>query len=252
MLRHKKRVKMKIEKHHKIGFFDIDQHYKLRIQSVARLFQEMATLHSTGLGAGPDVLFKKGLTWFLNRLEIEFFRYPLLGEEIKITTWSRGFNGYKGFREYHIESSLGDIARGSSVWLFFDFKRKRIAKVPGDISSLYEIEKEEWFDKGIDDWKTCGRIQPEQEMDVSLRYSDFDINGHVNNTIYLGFLETLYHKTINNNGRPIRNIKIRFNREIGKAKETIRSGWQKMNGVYQCNIFDASLLYADAQIIPMD
>ncbi|MDA3789119.1 MAG: thioesterase [Desulfobacula sp.] len=45
-------------------------------------------------------------------------------------------------------------------------------------------------------------------MDISLRYSDFDVNGHVNNTIYLGFLETLYHKTINSNERPIKNIQI--------------------------------------------
>ena len=243
---------MKIVKHHKIGFFDIDHQFKLRIQSAARFFQEMAVFHSTGIGAGPDVLFEKGVVWFLNRLEIEFFRYPMLGEDINITTWSRGFKGYKGFREYHIQSPLGDVARGSSVWLFFDFNRKRISKVPAQISGLYEIEKEKWFDREIDDWKTCGRIKPEQAMDISLRYSDFDVNGHVNNTIYLGFLETLYQKTINSNGKPIKNIKIRFCHEIGKAKESIRSGWHKTNGVYQCNIFDDSTLYADAQIIPMD
>jgi len=243
---------MKIEKSHTIGFFDIDSQFKLRMQSAARFFQEMATLHSTKIGAGPEILFEKGVIWFLHRLEIEFFRYPVLGEDITITTWSRGFKGFKGFREYHIHSSQGDIARGSSVWLFFDINRKRIAKVPVQISRLYEIETEKWFDKDINDWETCGRIHPEQQIDISLRFSDFDVNGHVNNTIYLGFLETLYHRTINTNGRPVKNIKIRFNREIGGTKENIRSGWQKMNGVYHCNIFDDSTLYADADIIPMD
>ena len=243
---------MKIEKLHKIGFFDIDSQFKLRVQSAARLFQEMAMLHSTKIGAGPEVLFEKGVIWFLNRLEMEFFRYPVLGEDIKLTTWSRGFKGYKGFREYHIHSSHGDIARGSGVWLFYDFKRKRILKVPAQISRLYEIEKEKWFDKEIGDWQACGKIQPEQEMDISLRYSDFDVNGHVNNTIYLGFLETLYHNTINSNSRQIKNIKIRFNREIGRTKQSVQSGWKKADGLYHCNIFDDSTLYADAQIIPMD
>ncbi len=243
---------MRIVKHHKIGFFDIDQHHKLRIQSVARFFQEIAVFHSTSVGAGPDVLFEKGVGWFLNRLEIEFFRYPILGEDIKITTWSRGFKRYKAYRDYLIESSQGEIARGSSIWLFFDFNRKRISKVPVQISDLYEVDKEKYFDQEIDDWKTCGRIDPEEQIDITLRYSDFDVNGHVNNTIYLGFLETLYHQTINDKAKPIRNIKIRFNREIGKAKERIRSGWEKTNGVYQCNIFDDATLYADAQIIPMD
>jgi acyl-ACP thioesterase len=241
---------MRIEKHHKIGFFDTDHQLKLRIQSVARFFQEIAVFHSTRVGVGPDVLSKKGVGWFLNRLEIEFFRYPMLGENIKIITWSRGFKRYKAYREYLIESPQGEIARGSSIWIFFDFNRKRIAKVPVQISGLYEVDKEKYFDKEIDDWKTCGRIHPEKQMDISLRYSDFDVNGHVNNTIYLEFLETLYHKTINSKANPIRNIKIRFNREIGKVRESIRTGWFKANGVYQCNIFDDSILYADAQIVP--
>ncbi len=243
---------MRIEKHHKIGFFDIDQHHKLRVQSVARFFQEIAVFHSTSVGAGPDILAEKGVGWFLNRLEIEFFRYPLLGEDIKITTWSRGFKRHKAYRDYLIKSSQGEIARGSSIWLFFDFDRQRISKVPARISDLYEVDKEKYFDKEIDDWKTCGRIDPEKQMDISLRYSDFDVNGHVNNTKYLGFLETLYHQTINDEANLIRNIKIRFNREIGKDKESIQSGWQKTNGVYQCNIFDDETLYADAHIIPMD
>lgn len=243
---------MKIERHHTIGLFDVDHQFKLRLESAARFFQESATGHSTKIGAGPEVLFKKGVVWFLHRLEIEFFRYPALSEDLKITTWSRGFKGFKGFREYHIQSSQGEVARGSSVWLFFDVKRKRISKVPGEISRLYAFESEKWFDREINDWDTCGKIEPEKEMDISLRYSDFDVNGHVNNTIYLGFLETLYHQTIKINEQPIRNIKIRFCREIGPEKEKIRSGWRKVNGVYQCNIFDDSTLYADAEIIPMD
>jgi len=243
---------MKIEKSHRIGFFDIDSQFKLTVQSAARFFQEMATHHSTTIGVGPDVLFKKGVIWFLNRLEIEFFRYPSLGEDIKVTTWSRGFKGFKGFREYHIHSSSGDIARGSGVWLFFDLNRKRISKVPGDISRHYEFENEKYFDTEINDWQTCGKINPEKQMDISLRYSDFDVNGHVNNTIYLGFLETLYHKTINAGSTPIKNIKIRFSREIDSGKDNIKTGWYKANGIYQCNIFDDSTLYADAEIIPMD
>ncbi|WP_457552909.1 acyl-[acyl-carrier-protein] thioesterase [Desulfobacula sp.] len=243
---------MKIEKSHKIGFFDIDHQFKLSVQSTARFFQEMAMFHTTEIGAGHDVLLKKGVIWFLYRLEIEFFRYPLMDEKINITTWSRGFKRYKGFREYFIDSSLGKIAKGSSVWLFFDLNRRRISKVRDEIARLYTFEGEKNFDKEIDDWPACGRIRPEQEMDISLRYLDFDMNGHVNNTIYLGFLETLYHRTIKKEGRSIKNIKIRFIHEIDHTKQSVRTGWQKENGVYHCNIFDDSTLYADAEIIPMD
>ncbi len=243
---------MKIEKNHTIGLFDVDHQFKLKVQSAAQLFQEMATLHSAQIGVGSDVLFGKGVIWILHRLEMEFFRYPKLGEEIQIVTWSRGFKGYKGFREYLIQSSKGEVARGSSVWLFFDLKKKRISKVPAEISKHYTVENDKWFENEVDEWQACGKIKPEKQMDISLRYSDFDVIGHVNNTIYIGFLETLYHNIENAKNRPIRNIKIRFGREIDRTKKNIRTGWVKANGVYLCNIFDESMLFADAQIIPMD
>lgn len=243
---------MKIEKIHRIGLFDIDYRLKLRIEAMARFFQEIAVHHSTGMGIGPEVLLEKGVAWFLSRLEIEVFRYPVLGEEIRIVTWSRGFKGYKGYREYLIDSPKGEIARGSGVWLFFDSMRKRITKVPSEISARYEIEQEKWFDNEIDDWIFCGRIEPEQEMEISLRYSDFDVNGHVNNTVYFGFLETLYHKGITNNGKSVRNIKIKFGREIDRNREHIKVSVKKLDNVYRCNIHDRSELYAEAEIISMD
>jgi acyl-ACP thioesterase len=241
-----------MERHHKIGLFDVDHAFKLRLQSAARFFQESATAHSTQVGAGTKFLFDQGLVWLLHRLEIEVVRYPLLGEEIRVITWSRGFKGFKAFRDYCILSGEGEeIARGSSVWLFFDVNRKRVSKVQPQISSRYTVEKEACFDREVDAWQTCGEIEPEQQIQISLRYSDFDVNGHVNNTIYMGFLETLYHRTIRNNDQGIKNVKIRFCREIARGTEQIQSGWRKANGVYHCNIFEGSTLYADAEMVPM-
>lgn len=243
-------LKMKIEKTHRIGLFDTDYQFKLKIEAMARFFQEIAVYHSTDMGAGPEVLLKKGVVWFLSRLEVEVFRYPVLGEEIRIITWSRGFKGYKGYREYLIDSPKGEIARGSGVWLFFDFMRKRIIRVPAEISGLYEIEQEKWFDNEIDDWIPCGRIEPEQEMEISLRYSDFDVNGHVNNTVYLGFLETLYHKIMKR--QSVKNIKIKFCREIDRNTDHVQVSVKEVNGVYRCNIYDKTQLYAEAEIISME
>ncbi len=242
---------MKIKMNKTLGLFDVDADFRLKVQTAARFFQEMATYHSTKIGAGPEVLFKMGVVWFLHRLDIEFIRYPVLGEDLVLKTWSRGFKGFKGFREFHVESSQGDVARGSSVWLFFDTKRKRISKVRAEISNLYEFESEQWFEKEINDHEFCGKINPEKSVDIALRYSDFDVNGHVNNTVYLGFIETVYHRIIHNRQMPIKNIKIRFLREIDSNKEIVRIGWKKDNGVYYFNIFDNSTLYADAQMVLM-
>ncbi len=242
---------MKIEQEHRIGLFDIDYQFKPQVQSIARLFQECSTFHSDSVGAGTEFLIERGLIWFLNRIEIEFFRYPKLFEDVKVITWSRGFKRFKGFREYLMTSPAGDIARGTSVWIFFDVKRNRISKIPQDILDCYHNESEKWFADEIDAWKPCGKISPENQMDFSLRYSDFDVNGHVNNTIYFSFLETLYHQSIKGLAPPVKNVKIRYNSEIDQSKKSVRAGWQKSDGSYLFNIFDDSNLYADGEITPM-
>ncbi len=243
---------MKIEQIHDIGFFDIGRDQILRVEAVARFFQEMATRHSIKVGAGPDLLLARGVIWFLNRLEIEFVRYPLLGEKLKIITWSRGFRHHMGLREYRIESEKGLVAKGSSVWIFFDFKNKKIIKVPADIESLYEFESEKGFEAELSDWKTCGKIEPEKEMSISLRYGDFDVNGHLNNTIYLGLVETLFHGTKGWENSKIRNLKIRFAREISTSVEGVHLGWEKAGDIYRFNIYDrGDRIYADGQFTTM-
>lgn len=245
---------MKVENVRQIDFFDIDSDQSLRVEAVARYFQEIAILHSIKVGAGPDLLFSRGVIWFLNRLEIEVVRYPLLGEKLKITTWSRGFCHHTGLREYRIESEKGLVAKGSSVWIFFDFKKKKIMKVPADIESLYQFEPEKGFEDELANWKTCGRLEPEKERTISLRYGDFDVNGHVNNTIYLGLIETLFHKTLALGNKRLGNVKIRFAREISKSVESVRIGCKNVDGNYQFNIYDpndGNRLYADGEFTSM-
>ena len=108
------------------------------------------------------------------------------------------------------------------------------------------------FDSSPDEWNACGRINPETTIETDLRYSDFDINGHVNNTVYIGLLENLYHKTLDGSDKnQIKNIKVRYCREIDRTKHRVISGWEKEKNRYHCNIFDDKNLYADGQIISM-
>lgn len=239
---------------HKIGFFDIDGDQTLLVQAAARFFQEMAILHARQVGAGPDLLLDRGVIWFLHRLEMEFIRYPRMGEKLKITTWSRGFRHHMGFREYRLDTDQGPVAKGSAVWIFYDFIGKRIIKVPPDIGSLYRVCPEKEFETELKDWQPCGKIEPENEISITLRYGDFDVNGHVNNTQYLGFVETLFHKSLGPEKHRVRKVKIRFLREISPPVEKVRTGWKKSGSLYQFNIYDPhdpGGIFADGEIVPM-
>ncbi len=242
---------MKIKKMHTIGFFDVDHRFNMTIQAMARLFQNMATRHSNMVGAGYYALNKRGVVWFLHRLQIDVLSFPKLSDEVRVLTWSRGFKGFKNFREYLILSENGDVlVKGSSVWLFYDSNRQRISKVPKDISNCYRFETQKNFDTELDSWKSCGKIEPKDRITMSLRYSDFDINRHVNNTIYVGFLENLYHSVLGQDENPIKAIKIKFVREINYGEQQVDVGWQKIDNRYQCILCDDSSVFAEGEVIP--
>jgi len=159
-----------IEKTHTIDFFDVDLNLNLTIEATARLFQNMATSHSSIIGAGQEFLFENGVVWFLHRLEIEFIKYPVLRDEVKMSTWHRGFKRFKGFREYLMKSSEGKpLVKGSSVWIFFDLVKKRISKIPNFISQQYDNCDDKLFDSQIDEWNTCGRFLHSRCNGINIR-----------------------------------------------------------------------------------
>ncbi|MCP4023594.1 MAG: hypothetical protein GY729_17240 [Desulfobacteraceae bacterium] len=239
---------MKIERKHKLGFFDVDVDFRLKVEACGRILQEAAVFHSAKVGVGPDVLYPKGVIWLLNRLEMEFYQYPLLDEDLKVTTWSSGFNRHQGFREYQITCPGQTLVNAASVWIFYDFKQKKIARIPKQYFDLYKSEDESNFEEPVNTWRPCGRISMDETMDITLRYADVDTNGHVNNTVYLGFVETLFHRMLKGSESRIRNLKIRFGREIKKTQKQIRIGWKKKDDRYQFNVFDGDLLFADGEV----
>ena len=240
---------MFVRKQRIVDFFDVDSTGSMTAQAMARCFQDLAVSHSDQVGAGFRVLRKRSFAWFLNRLKIDILSAPSLHETIHLSTWTRGMKRFKNFREYLMESEdKKPLVKGSSVWLFYDLAQLRIAKVPKDIIGRYEPESVQNFDPDLDDWKPCGKIGPDQESNISLRYSDFDINGHVNNTVYIGFLESLFYEKLRDRKQKIKEISLRFVQEIDPSFRQVSVGWRKQGQAWDCNISSSDTLFADAQI----
>lgn len=244
---------MKIIKPYTIDFFDVDHQSIMTFKAIARAFQGMATTHSAKVGAGYKVLNRNGFVWFLHRLRIDVISFPRLFDEVVLQTWSRGFKGFKGFREYRIASSEGTpLVQGSSVWLFYNFVKKKVIKVPQEISDHYTFETQKNFDTELDIWNPQRIPDPANQVSIGLRYSDFDINGHVNNTEYIGFLESAFYSDRGKECRRIEQLKIRFDREIDRAIDNVRVGWDTQGNSYFYNIYDENTLFAHAQIQASD
>lgn len=165
---------------------DFGIYSRLRPASVLELFQDAAGRHSAALGCGTSDLLEKNLAWVLVRQRCRILSEAQMHQSVLVSTWplAPGRVGYR--REYRLSSLSGQvIAEGSSEWVIIDIASRRITPA-GDIYPLTDFHNELIFPDGF---PRLHSFLPEGEpYRIKPAFSDFDMNGHVNNTKYANYV----------------------------------------------------------------
>ncbi len=164
---------------------------KLRFDAVLKIFQEAAIVHSASVGYPADSYMGSGTIWMLNRIMIEPIEFPDFCKKLTVTTWSRGLDKFKGFRNYEIKADGEVCIKGSSIWLYIDIKKKRPVRVTPDMVTNYDSETVCNMGGRIDTWDRKEAEEYISEKVIDLRPADFDINGHMNNVRYAEIVSTV-------------------------------------------------------------
>lgn len=151
-----------------------------------------AGFHATDRGFGIATLNEENYTWVLSRLAIELDEMPYQYEDFSIQTWVE--NVYRLFtdRNFAILDKDGKkIGYARSVWAMINLNTRK----PADLLALHG--------GGIVDYiadEPCPIDKPSrikvttQEVVATLtaKYSDIDINGHVNSIRYIEHILDLF------------------------------------------------------------
>ena len=170
----------------RINSRDVDANGHCKASAVLGHLQEAATQAAEHGGFGRELLLKEcGAFWMLTRVWYRLERPLFWDETITIHTWHRGGRGAVSYRDYDILSGDRVIGEGVAAWVLADVESRKLVKL-NDLDILQSTSGEELC-KAI----KLAKIKPpcflkEAERRV-LRYSDTDINGHVNNTRYADF-----------------------------------------------------------------
>lgn len=159
---------------------------RARLSSVADWFQEAAALNAADLGFGDELVFSKGMTWILTRLILYIDALPLVGQKVLVRTWPSRMD-HLGHRGYEVRDETGKtFIRSTSAWAVMDMMTRRIVTMPDDLLAAYPK-------KTLPCESFATRVLPRlRERDTAfpiiVREDDLDMNGHVNNVRYLGWL----------------------------------------------------------------
>lgn len=171
-----------------VGFHEAGPDGRLRLDVLADWLQDVGAEHAAGLGLSTDVVLAKGVTWMLRRLTLQVHAMPSMGEDVDVETWPAGRDRmyfHRDFRLTGAESAL--LVAGNARWGIFDVQTHRASAVPDWMADkvLIDPTRAADFSTGpvppLGDAAAVGRAVPP-------RWSDLDLNGHVNNARLVGWV----------------------------------------------------------------
>ncbi|MFA5057952.1 MAG: acyl-ACP thioesterase domain-containing protein [Opitutaceae bacterium] len=203
-----------------VSYWDVDRDQLLLLPGVFKFLQEAAIKHADLFDAGTRAMVNRGESWVLNRLAAAIHRYPRYEEQLRVVTWSSGVRAFKGYRDFRVFCGEELVAAASSLWLYVNLQTKSLVRVPEEIAITFPSRTGEVFRPELDKLRLVPpAAESARSYPVSVRYSDVDGNGHVNNTAYLDYLQTALVKGALPS-RP-RSIEIQFLKEIPPDAEMV-------------------------------
>ena len=172
--------------------FHCDFSGKLTMSVLGNHLLNCAGFHAADRGFGIATLNENHYTWVLSRLAVELENMPCQYEGFSIQTWVE--NVYRLFtdRNFAILDKEGKaVGYARSVWAMISMETRK----PADLLMLHGGSITDYVcDKECPISKP-GRIKVTEKTPVSeyqTRYSDIDINGHVNSIKYIEHILDLF------------------------------------------------------------
>lgn len=196
---------------------EVDFTNRLRIDSLFMLLQDVAAEHADKLNLGYSALTEHSLGWVLSWAKVNITSFPEFGEEIKIRTWPKKKYKLYSLRDFYIyDKSDRIIIKATTAWLPINIKTKRII----DTSSLPAPINYQEMESAVDELPHKVTEQEDKKLIFTkhMRYTDLDLNQHVNNIRYIELIMDSFPKEHYEKFQPV-SISVNFVSESGYNDE---------------------------------
>lgn len=172
--------------------FHVDFMERLTMGVLGNHLLNCAGFHAAERGFGIATLNENHYTWVLSRLAIEMEEMPRAYEKFSVQTWVE--NVYRLFtdRNFAILNQEGKpIGYARSIWAMISMETRK----PADLLTLHGGSITDYVCQKDCPIAKPGRIKVEEQLaldEYKIRYSDIDLNGHVNSVKYIEHILDLF------------------------------------------------------------
>ncbi|HLF88995.1 MAG TPA: thioesterase family protein [Anaerolineales bacterium] len=175
-----------------IRFYECDAHGHVNNANYLRYMQEAAFAASAAAGYDFARYEELGQSWLIRETEIEFLAPLVYGDALTIKTWVGDFRRVRSRRMYEFYKNGGNepIARANTDWIYLDTVTNQPFAIPESLKTAF-------FPEGTP--AQAGKRAPFPEPPPPpegvftatrrVEWRDIDGVGHVNNAVYLSYIE---------------------------------------------------------------
>jgi len=171
---------------YRVRFDEAGPDGRMRTSALLRYAQDVAWRHSEFLGFDRPWYAERGLAWVVRAVDLEVAAAIPMGRTLRVSTAVIGHRRIWARRRGECRFEDGSLAATVTTdWVLLD-SRGRIVRIPQEFGVIFSNPELE------DDISRVGPAEPPPEaatLNVRVRPHDLDPMDHVNNAVYLDWLD---------------------------------------------------------------
>jgi acyl-ACP thioesterase len=163
---------------------DVSPRGRMRLDAAARYVQDVANDDAV------DAIGDDAGGWVVRRTEIHVEHFPVFREGLTLTTWASGTGGRWAERRTSVEGDNGGSIEVVALWVHVDTATGRPKRLT---QSFFDAYGEAAGGRTVHPRLAHGGPPDGRASKPwQLRFSDFDLLGHVNNAVYWAAVEECF------------------------------------------------------------
>lgn len=178
----------------RVRSYETDVYGHVNEVNYLRYMQEAAFEASADVGYDEARYRELGTLWLIRENAIEYFQALKYGDSVEVTTQVSDFRRVRSRRVYELRRVADDalVARGSSDWVYLDRATQRPIPISDEMLAAFAPDGPDGLQASEPRQKFPEPPPPPPgafRMPRTVEWRDCDSAGHVNNAVYLSFME---------------------------------------------------------------
>ena len=166
-----------------------------QMASLFYMMQVVSTEHVDSLQLGGNHFRELDLLWVLNRMQVQIHAMPVSGQCLRVQTWPNKQKHGLYSRQYRMEDAEGNcLLQAVSIWTLLN-GRTRTMHQGDEIGPWFQWQDE--TDLPLP--KSLPIAQTDTVLLLKTRPEEIDSNGHINNTNYVRWIDSVLPDGFNQN-----------------------------------------------------